>query len=87
VTLAEIGKRLGRHGLNQIASAAKPETILAWYRKLIAQKFDGSKQREYPGRPRASREATELVLRMARENRTWERSHCRCLAESGLFPF
>ena len=30
-TLAEIGKRLGRQGLNQIASVAKPETILAWY--------------------------------------------------------
>jgi putative transposase len=68
--LAEIGKRLGRKGLSQIASIVKPETILAWYRKLIAQKFDGSKHRNYPGRPRTSREMTELVLRMARENRT-----------------
>jgi hypothetical protein len=72
MTLAEIGKRLGRKGLSQIASIAKPETILAWYRKLIAQKFDGSKHRNYPGRPRTSREMTELVLRMARENRTWD---------------
>ena len=71
MTLAEIGKRLGRKGLSQIASIAKPETILAWHRKLIAQKFDGSKHRNYPGRPRTSREMTELVLRMARENRTW----------------
>jgi len=70
-TLAEIGKRLGRKGLNQIASVAKPETILAWYRRLIAQKFDGSKHRNYPGRPRVSREVTELVLRMAHENRSW----------------
>ena len=30
----------------------KPDTILAWYRKLIACKFDGSKHRTYPGRPR-----------------------------------
>jgi putative transposase len=43
MTLAEIGKRLGRLGLNQIASVAKPETILAWYWRLIAKKFDGSK--------------------------------------------
>jgi putative transposase len=71
IILAEIGKRLGRKGLSQIALIAKPETILAWYRKLIAQKFDGSKHRNYPGRPRTSREMTELVLRMARENRTW----------------
>jgi putative transposase len=49
MTLAEIGKRLGRKGLSQIASIAKPETILAWYRKLMAQKFNGSKHRNYPG--------------------------------------
>src|ERR1700733_12370626 len=51
-TLAEIGKRLGRKLLAEIACVAKPDTILAWYRKVIAQKFDGSKQRQYPGRPR-----------------------------------
>ena len=44
-TLAEIGKRLGRKALREVASMAKPDTILAWYRRLIAQKFDGSKQR------------------------------------------
>jgi hypothetical protein len=35
---------------------AKPDTILAWYRQLIAQKFDSSKQRTYLGRPRVARE-------------------------------
>ena len=44
-TLAEIGKRLGRKALAQVAVVAKPDTILAWYRRLIAQKFDGSKHR------------------------------------------
>jgi hypothetical protein len=38
--LAVIGKRLGRRGLETVAAAAKPDTILAWYRKLVAQKFD-----------------------------------------------
>ena len=42
-TLAEIAKRLGRKALAQVACVAKPDTILAWYRRLIAQKFDGSK--------------------------------------------
>ena len=53
-TLAEIGKRLGRKALREVASVAKPDTILAWYRRLIAQKFDGSRHREYPGRPPVS---------------------------------
>jgi transposase InsO family protein len=70
-TLAEIGKRLGRKALKEIASIAKPDTILAWYRKLIARKFDGSKKRDYPGRPRISKELEALIVRMARENRGW----------------
>src|SRR4029453_19256482 len=49
-TLAEIGKRLGRKALAQVTCVAKPDTIIAWYRRLIAQKFDGSKFRSYPGR-------------------------------------
>jgi putative transposase len=70
-TLAEIGKRLGRKALEQVACVAKPDTILAWYRRLIAQKFDGSKQRSYPGRPSVEREIVELVVQMARENPGW----------------
>jgi hypothetical protein len=67
-TLAEIEKRMGRRAIEQVASVAKPETILAWYGKLIARKFDRSKHRSYPGRPPVSREVTELIVRMAREN-------------------
>jgi putative transposase len=70
-TLAEIGKRLGRKALRDVASVAKPDTILAWYRRLVAQKFDGSKHRSYPGRPRVSTEVEALVIRMARENPGW----------------
>ena len=70
-TLAEIGKRLGRKGLKQVACTAKPDTILAWYRRLIARKFDGSKQRAYPGRPRVAPEVEALVVRLARENSGW----------------
>jgi putative transposase len=71
VTLAEIGKRWGRQALPAIASVANPDTILAWYRKLIARKFDGSTHRAYPGRPPVGRESTELIVRMARENSGW----------------
>ena len=44
-TLGEIGKRLGRAALQQVACVAKPDTILAWYRRLVVHKFDGSKFR------------------------------------------
>ena len=70
-TLGEIGHRLGRKALADVANAAKPDTILGWYRRLVAREFDGSKQRRYPGRPRVERKLEELVVRMARENRDW----------------
>lgn len=70
-TLAEIAKRLGRKALKDVALVAKPDTILAWYRRLVAQKFDGSDQRAYPGRPRVSPKVEALVVRFARENRSW----------------
>jgi hypothetical protein len=41
--LGEIGHRLGRKVFADVASVARPDTILGWYRKLIARKFDGSK--------------------------------------------
>jgi transposase InsO family protein len=70
-TLAEIGKRLGRKGLAKVAQVAKPETILGWFRKLVAQKFDGSKHRSYPGRPRIDGEVEALIVQMARDNSGW----------------
>ena len=70
-TLGEIGHRLGRKALAEVANTAKPDTILGWYRRLVARKFDGSKHRRYPGRPRVEHELEELVVRMARESRDW----------------
>ena len=69
--LAEIGKKLGKRALEEVASLVKPETILAWHRTLVAQKFDGSKQRQALGRPRIDQELEDLVVRMAQENRRW----------------
>jgi hypothetical protein len=70
-TLGEIGHRLGRKILGEVASVAQPDTILAWYRKLVARKFDGSKARRSPGRPRIKRAVEQLIVRMAKENRDW----------------
>ena len=70
-TLGEIGPRLGRKLLAEVATVAQPDTILAWYRKLVGRKFDGSKARQGPGRPRVRRDVEELIVRMASENRDW----------------
>jgi transposase InsO family protein len=70
-TLAEIGQRLGKHALKEVATIVKPDTILAWNRKRVAEKFDGSKQRKSPGRPRVDPELEDVVVRMAKDNRSW----------------
>jgi transposase len=70
-TLAEIAHRLGRKALEEVATTAQPDTILGWYRKLIARKFDGSKFRQRAGRPKVQPDIENLVVRMARENPGW----------------
>src|SRR4051794_22104134 len=70
-TLGGIGHRLGRKVLGEVANVARPDTILAWHRNLVARKFDGSKARRSPGRPQIKREIEQLIVRMARENRDW----------------
>jgi len=68
--LAAKAKGLGRKILAEVATIVTPETLLAWHRKLIAQKYDGSGKRR-PGRPRTAGEIEALVVRMAEENRDW----------------
>lgn len=68
--LAAKAKKIGRRILREVATIVTPETLLAWHRKLIARKYDGSKQRG-PGRPRTQEGIQDLVVRMATENRDW----------------
>src|SRR5688572_2403119 len=68
--LAGKAKKLGRKVLAQVATIVTPETLLAWHRKLIAMKYDGSAFRKL-GRPRTSMEISNLVIRMAEENGGW----------------
>ena len=70
-TLAEIGKRLGKKALDEVANIVRPETILAWHRRLIARKFDGSKNRASQGRPKIEAEIEALIVRLAKENKGW----------------
>ena len=68
--LAVNGKALGPRVLREVASIVTPDTILAWHRKLIAQKWDYSERRG-PGRPRVKDEVARLTIRMAQENPGW----------------
>ncbi|MFK7987391.1 MAG: helix-turn-helix domain-containing protein, partial [Sandaracinaceae bacterium] len=68
--LAEKGRRLGAKRLEALASIVTPQTILRWYRKLIANKYDGSPKRG-PGRPRVDEKIRQLVIRAARDNPRW----------------
>ena len=70
-SLAVKGKILGRKLLEQVAMIVTPDTILRWHRELVTAKWDYSGRRKKIGRPPASPEVVELVLRMARENPGW----------------
>ena len=63
------GKALGRR-LADVAGIVTPDTILRWYRRLVAKKYDGSTHRR-PGRPSTKPDIAALVVRMANENPTW----------------
>ena len=70
--LATIGKKIGIKALREVAMIVKPETILTWYRKLIAAKFDSSKKREKKvGRPLTDCELEALILQISKRNPRW----------------
>src|SRR5713101_7378970 len=43
-TLADIGQKLGKQALKEVAKIVTPDTILGWHWKLVAQKCDSSQQ-------------------------------------------
>jgi hypothetical protein len=69
--LAEIGTKLGKKALAEIATVATPDTIQAWNRKFADKQADTSQPPKSIGRPRVAQEIEDLVIRMAHENRSW----------------
>lgn len=67
--LVDAALAMGRDLMKQIVSIVKPETILAWQRRLERAKWDYSHRRKKLGRPRIANEIEQLVCQMARENR------------------
>jgi putative transposase len=67
--LAAKAKRLGRRVLNQVATIVTPDTLMRWYRKLIALKWTYEPKRV--GHPGLMKTIAALIIRMARENSGW----------------
>ena len=68
--LAVRGNALGRKMLRDLSGLVTPDTILRWYRQLVAAKYDGSAKRA-PGRPPTAPPIQELVVQFARDNPSW----------------
>ncbi|MCU0691352.1 MAG: hypothetical protein MUF54_08120 [Polyangiaceae bacterium] len=67
--VAEKARAVGRAALTELGAVVTPDTLLRWYRKLVAAKYDGSKPRK-PGRSRTKPVIADLVATMARDNPT-----------------
>src|SRR5262249_22313101 len=82
--LARKAKPLGRKRLRELSPIVTPETLLRWYRELVAQKYDGSTRRG-PGRPRIAGEIQRLIAEMAIDNPRWGYTRIRgALSNLGL---
>ena len=79
--LARIALRIGRRRLREIGAIVTPDTLLRWYRELVASKYDGSMKRR-PGRPRIAGEIQGLILEMARDNPGWGYTRIRGALEN-----
>lgn len=71
--LAAKGRVLGRRSLAEVATIVTPDTILRWYRRLIAAKWTYPTRRT--GRPGIMAEIRALIVRFAEENPRW--GYCR----------
>jgi putative transposase len=68
--LARKAHALGRKALSELETLVTPDTLLRWYRNLIARKWNYSHRRG-PGRPRTQHTLVELIIRTALENPSW----------------
>src|SRR6266849_5427441 len=68
--LARKAKAVGRKALLELDTVVSPDTLLRWHRRLVAQKWNFTERRG-AGRPGIMRHISELIVRMAQDNRGW----------------
>src|SRR5215813_7301502 len=68
--LARKAKAVGRKALLELDTIVSPDTLLRWHRRLVAQKWNFAERRGV-GRPGIMRHISELIVRMAQDNRGW----------------
>ena len=69
--VAAKARRLNRKMLEQCTELFTVDTIMRWYRQLVAKKYDGSQNRSSPGRPQITEEIVNLVIQFKQENPRW----------------
>ena len=70
VRLARRAKLVGRQRLGQITTLVTPDTLLRWFRVLVAKKWTFAKANPV-GRPPVAPEIEKLVIKLILENPTW----------------
>jgi len=65
--LVKYGMRI-KDRLRDVMSIVKPETLLAWNRRMKQQKWTYDNTPKKPGRPRKGQATEDLVVRLAEEN-------------------
>jgi len=68
--LARKARAVGRKALLELDTIVSPDTLLRWHRRLVAQKWNFFERRGV-GRPGIMRHLSELIVRMAQDNRGW----------------
>jgi putative transposase len=63
------GRAIGRKKLEEVATIARPDTILGWFRELVAERWTFPSERRE--RPRTQTQIRELMVRIAKENLSW----------------
>jgi len=74
VRLARKAKLVGRRRLGQITTLVTPDTLLRWFRVLVAKKWTFAKANPV-GRPPVDPELEKLVIKLITENPTWGSNH------------
>ena len=69
--LGRAAKDLGRAELRELQPVVTPDTLLRWYRSLVARKYDGTGRRRRAGKEPVSGAVRSLIIKLARENNGW----------------